>query len=178
MMGELTGEYLDDLLVRLRAKSDPDKPFFYLGGPMTSIPQFNFPAFHRAAEELRAAGYNIVSPAELDDPDVEKEAQESDDGFGVGNHSEFLQRDLIICALPNCVGGIFLDGWWNSRGARAETWILTFLGKQTMEFYVNEYEKPVLVAIERDRRLFETTGMEDECVTSMKAGERSHAVLV
>jgi hypothetical protein len=35
---------------------------------MTGIAQFNFPAFDAAAAELRDQGYEIISPAELDDP--------------------------------------------------------------------------------------------------------------
>ncbi len=40
---------------------------WYLAGPMTGIPQFNYPLFDSVSAELRASGYDITSPAEMDD---------------------------------------------------------------------------------------------------------------
>ena len=42
---------------------------YYLAGPMTNIPQFNYPRFFELAKVLRAEGYTIISPAELDSPE-------------------------------------------------------------------------------------------------------------
>ena len=58
--------------------STPKK--YYLGGKMSGIPQFNFPLFDRAAANLRNHGFDIVSPAELDDPETRKAALASVDG--------------------------------------------------------------------------------------------------
>jgi hypothetical protein len=41
------------------------KQRIYLSGPMTGIPENNFPAFHMWAERLRADGYDVVNPAEI-----------------------------------------------------------------------------------------------------------------
>ena len=38
----------------------------YLSGPMTGLPDFNRPAFHAAAAALRAQGYVVINPAEVD----------------------------------------------------------------------------------------------------------------
>lgn len=43
----------------------------YDSGPMTGLPGLNFPAFDAAAKQLRAAGYDVVNPAELN-PDPAK----------------------------------------------------------------------------------------------------------
>lgn len=37
----------------------------YLAGPMTGLPDLNFPTFHARAAELRALGHEVVNPAEL-----------------------------------------------------------------------------------------------------------------
>jgi len=36
----------------------------YLAGPMRGYPEFNHPAFHAAAAELRASGHAVFNPAE------------------------------------------------------------------------------------------------------------------
>lgn len=35
-------------------------PYIYLCGPMTGLPEYNYPAFHAAAAELRAQGWHVV----------------------------------------------------------------------------------------------------------------------
>ena len=52
----------------------------YVAGPMTGIPQFNYPAFIELQSKLEADGYDIVSPAELDDPADRAAALSSPDG--------------------------------------------------------------------------------------------------
>lgn len=79
----------------------------YLSGPMTGYPQHNHPAFHRTAARLRAAGYEVVNPAELDDSEEERLSWE-----------DYLRRDLT--ELLKCGGIATLPGWANSRGARLE----------------------------------------------------------
>jgi hypothetical protein len=140
---------------------NPDEDFFYLGGPMTGIPSFNFPRFHFVSDVLREQGYNIISPAELDDPAVEAAAISSVDGAPGSGHVEdapyedFLSRDLIVVSLPTCVGGIFLEGWQNSRGARGESWVLQFLNKQLWEFEESDEDFKLNAIAHRDERLAE-----------------------
>jgi len=40
------------------------RSFIYISGPMTGLPDHNFPAFYEAAEHLKRLGWNPVNPAE------------------------------------------------------------------------------------------------------------------
>jgi hypothetical protein len=99
----------------------------YLAGPMSGIEQFNFPAFYEAAETLRAAGHDIVSPAEMDaDDGIDEEAMSSEDGDASKlslTWAQLLARDVTIIGdeTDDKIDGIvFLPGWIASRGARLE----------------------------------------------------------
>lgn len=97
----------------------------YLAGPMSGIPQFNFPAFFAATKRLRDLGYDIVSPAELDEEHIRTQALSSSDGAPDKvdrSWGDFLSRDVKIVA--DAVKGIvFLPGWEKSRGARLEAFV-------------------------------------------------------
>lgn len=106
---------------------------------MTGIPQFNFPAFHAAANDLRARGFEIISPAEIDDPVTKAAAMASPDGkMGSGSPGgqtwgDFLARDVKIVA--DMVGGVIvLPGWENSRGARLEVFVANLCKHQLMVY--------------------------------------------
>lgn len=103
---------------------------WYLAGPMRGYPQYNTPAFREAASRLRANGYNIISPAELDSPSIQAAAQASLDGkecdatgqIGGETPGQILGRDVQV--IMDCVTGIaLLPDWWKSRGARLEVFV-------------------------------------------------------
>lgn len=87
----------------------------YVSGPMTGMPDFNYPAFNAAAAQLRAAGYEVVNPAELDANDT-----------GPMTWEQYMRRD--IKALMDCDGLALLPGWRNSRGALLESFLARALG--------------------------------------------------
>jgi hypothetical protein len=84
----------------------------YIAGPMTGYDEFNYPAFERATKQLRDAGYDVVSPHELNP----------------------TSRDWLECmrvdlhALIECEGVATLDGHEKSKGAGLETHIARELG--------------------------------------------------
>lgn len=85
----------------------------YIAGPMTGVPEKNFPAFASAAKWLRARGHDVVSPAELTLEDGHPWAY-------------YMRRD--IAALVTCDGIALLPGAAESKGARLELHIALELG--------------------------------------------------
>ncbi|MFS2113302.1 DUF4406 domain-containing protein [Herbaspirillum frisingense] len=77
----------------------------YVAGPMTGLPALNFPAFHAAAAELRAQGFDVVNPAEIN----------ADPAAGW-----VACMRLDIAQLVTCDEILMLPGWENSRGATLE----------------------------------------------------------
>jgi hypothetical protein len=108
----------------------------YLAGPMSNLPQFNFPAFHAAAAKLRAEGHYVFNPAEADiersgvDPSVlnpEGDPNGSTATIPGLSRRECLAADLQWIALEGEAIAL-LPGWENSSGARAEKALADALG--------------------------------------------------
>jgi nucleoside 2-deoxyribosyltransferase len=96
----------------------------YLAGPMSGIPQLNFPRFHEEAARLRALGYEVVNPAELNNEDpnaVFSSKAEKED------HWRKCMR-VDIKHLLTCDSVALLEGWTASRGARLEQHVALELG--------------------------------------------------
>jgi len=119
------------------------KRAWYLAGPMSTIPQCNYPAFNAAALDLRNHGLKIISPAELDDIEFVRKVMLSKDGSIPPGTSwaDLLARDVKIVA--DKVGGIiFMPGWEKSRGARLEAFVGLLCGHR-FRLYTPGYEVPV-----------------------------------
>lgn len=101
----------------------------YIAGPMTGLPSFNIPAFDALAAALRAIGHEVVSPAELDDPEIRAISLASPDGamntLRTHGHTwgDFLARDVKLIADDGIECIVVLPGWEQSRGARLETFV-------------------------------------------------------
>src|ERR1700676_639197 len=109
---------------------------------MTGIPKFNFPAFTDAARTLRAEGFDIISPAEMDSDAVKAAAATSADGSLDANGKiagetwgEMLARDVRVIA-DQADGIVFLPDWHKSRGARLEAFVALLSGKKTFGYFV------------------------------------------
>jgi hypothetical protein len=94
----------------------------YIAGPMTGIPEFNFPAFHAAASDWRREGWEVVNPAEMD---------EAIDGFNAKtdaakSHEHYMKRDIpLVCS---CDALALLPGWERSRGVQNEVAVARMCG--------------------------------------------------
>lgn len=113
----------------------------YLAGPMSGIPQFNFPAFFEAAACLRRHGYEVVSPAEIDNEEDKGAALRSPDGISVvrtdgvsKTWGDFLSRDVKLLADTGIKGIVFLPNWQKSKGAKLEAFVGLLLGFNFWEY--------------------------------------------
>lgn len=105
-------------LYRLPAFMAGPRKRLYLSGPMTGHAELNFPAFHAAAARLRALGYVVVNPAELN-PNPK-----------VGWHA-CMRADLK--ALLECDAICLLQGWEQSSGAHLEMHVAHRVGIRILQ---------------------------------------------
>jgi hypothetical protein len=83
------------------------RPTLYLSGPMSGLPENNYPAFHAAAAQLRAAGYTVINPAEL--------------GLPPGlDWIDYMRAAITAMMLGKAEALAMLPGWRISEGAVAE----------------------------------------------------------
>ncbi|MGK3957871.1 DUF4406 domain-containing protein [Arthrobacter sp. R4] len=86
----------------------------YIAGPMSGLPEYNYPAFHAAEARLKAAGYETLNPA--NNPE-----QDSWEGYMRAAIAQVVQADGIA----------YLPGSYSSRGARLELRLAEELSMKT-----------------------------------------------
>lgn len=109
----------------------------YLAGPMSNIPQFNFPAFMEADKKLTAEGWEVFNPAKAD---IERYGTDFSESCPTGSHDEanvaagtpVTYRDCLRVDLnyildhANAIA--LLPGWEQSKGVKAELALSQCLG--------------------------------------------------
>jgi hypothetical protein len=78
----------------------------YLSGPMTSYPDWNYPAFAAVAHALRERGHQVFNPAETFGGDPSRP------------RAEYMRLD--VAALLTVEAVVILPGWEQSKGATLE----------------------------------------------------------
>jgi hypothetical protein len=81
----------------------------YVCGPMTGLPELNFPAFHEAEEQLKKAGYTVLNPA-------------ARAGKTEGMPWAWYLRKGVE-DVTHSDGVALLPGWQNSKGAQLEMYV-------------------------------------------------------
>ena len=89
----------------------------YIAGPMTGLSDFNYPAFHQAAATLRAAGHDVINPAENPKP-------------ACGTWQGYMRMSVAQVAAVD--GIAMLPDWEHSKGANLELYIAERLGLSVM----------------------------------------------
>jgi hypothetical protein len=111
--GKPRSEHQSSAGVAHRGNKDFDfEKMYYLAGPMSGYPDYNYPAFQAAAWTLRNTGIRIQSPHEAASPENQHTLTEEE------LWTEMMRRTHL--QLQQCEGIILLKGWPQSRGARAE----------------------------------------------------------
>ena len=101
----------------------------YLAGPMSGLPDYNYPAFHAAAATLRALGHTVLNPAENPAPPC-------------GTWEAYMR--MALAQLVQCQTIVMLPGWMNSRGAMLERRTAVSLGIKVVHFADVEQELQAL----------------------------------
>jgi Domain of unknown function (DUF4406) len=115
--GDVPSDHADDFVQFMRrlngVHQSTKRPRIYIAGPMSGLPELNFPAFHAEAARLRALGYEVVNPAEIN-------------AEHPGDWASCLKAD--IAQMLTCDGIAMLHGWTESRGATLEHSLAQTLG--------------------------------------------------
>lgn len=80
----------------------------YIAGPMSGLPDSNYPAFNAAAAVLRAAGHTVLNPAENPAPPE-----------GHPDPWQYYMR-MSLKQIADAEALYMLDGWTISKGATLE----------------------------------------------------------
>jgi hypothetical protein len=94
---------------------------FYIAGPMSGLPQYNFPAFDKARDMLRRVGFRVISPADMD-REVGVDPTQSDFDPSVIDEAfliDAMHRDSQAI-IHEADAMVMLPGWQLSTGAKAE----------------------------------------------------------
>lgn len=99
----------------------------YLAGPMSGKPDYNVFEFRSVTDQLREAGYDVVSPIELDEAD----GLDFNEDLPAATEELWLSclaRDFYAIVNDGVQGLIMLEGWEESRGAFLELALARALG--------------------------------------------------
>lgn len=112
-----------------------EKKKYYLGGPMSNHPKYNWPAFDDAADFLRTYGLEIVSAHEIDFGETEKTRGKTK------SYHEYFKTSLAT--MLTCDAAIFLPRWAGSRGAMQELTTAVMCGMWVFAYNKSNIDNPL-----------------------------------
>ena len=134
---------------------DLRKPIMYVSGPMTGLPEFNFPAFNIVADEFRAAGWEVRNPADKGIIDE-------------WTWADYLRYDLR--EISECDAIYTLPGWRESKGARLEMHVASELGIEWLNPSGDDVDALGLTGAE-DEVAYALSALAGECESDRLKGE-------
>ena len=120
----------------------------YIAGPMRGCDRFNFPAFDRACQELRAMGHIPLGPQEFDRLCGIDEYVLTDKDITPQQMKNFMARDLSLIILE-ADGVVVLPGWRMSKGALTEVCLARTIGIPVYDHLMNELDIHLIQAYVR-----------------------------
>lgn len=83
---------------------------YYVSGPMTGLPEYNYPTFEYATTRLRKLGLQVLSPHEIPPP-----SEKLQENLLWEYYMRKCQKQMEVCQAL-----VQLPGWPQSRGALQE----------------------------------------------------------
>lgn len=96
----------------------------YLCGPVSGLPENNYPAFNAAAQKLRSEDFNVLNPAE-----IQSEKEDQPWSYYMRLCLEMVCRADLLMVLP---------GWQSSRGAKLEVYVAQQLELPILSYKTRE----------------------------------------
>ena len=115
--------------------SAPSKMCVYIAGPMSGLPEFNVPAFDKAAAEWRERGYEALNPADNFRGEV-----------GIA-YERYIRAGLEQVLRAQAIA--LLPGWETSKGARVELHVAQMLGLLVLDAWTS-LEIPTTVLVRQE----------------------------
>lgn len=113
-------------------------PTFYIAGPMTGYPEFNFPKFDEAAAYLETLRYGYINPADIDrQQGFDEKGLTGNEPLSDAQRQQFARNDLG--SLLQVTAILLLPGWQESTGASNEAMVASWLGLRAYEYNDGKY---------------------------------------
>ena len=85
-------------------------PTIYIAGPMSGYSNGNFETFDAKEQQLLAAGWKVINPAQMD-----RDSNINPNDMGEYDYEDCARRDIEV--LVKCDAIYMLSGWQFSKGA-------------------------------------------------------------